>query len=290
MAEYEIPQELRGLDYKPFISWCTLHDVELPKQAFERKLLPLVDYSGLEKADSNLVRLAAREVYDVLSHLPHMMVERSTLGKIRWVTPLWFKRESTREKLKTTPDLQKALAPTAFAIAYTDRSYWETQSDEYRKNNPPVQDLYITALTPSIVEPRVAKVIQAQAILHEAVHTVSDQMIFQPDYKIKLPSEQEGARGGRIISGREALEEFARLTEGSEPITEYSKFYRDASGRYPTEEKLRYDAISEELAETVSFHILNNAFSRSPNGWSEKLLARPGLERFIRKFMSARKV
>lgn len=290
MVEPNIPPELRGLDYGQFIEWCIKHEVGLPSRGFDLKYRPNIDFSALDPHQPELVRLDNRELSDILSHVPHRMIERSTLGRIIWAKPLWFRKESTPSYLKVTSNLAEALSSTAFAIAYTDRSYWEKESAEYRAKNPPKQDIFITALLSSVVDPVVAKVIQAQAVLHEVVHTVADPLIFQEGYQLKIPSDQLGANGGRVISGREALEDFAGLTEQFEPITPYSSFYRDPLGKYPSEEKLRYDAISEELAETVSFHILNNSFSRSPNGWKEKLLLRPGLEQFIRGFMNARRV
>lgn len=95
---------------------------------------------------------------------------------------------------------------------------------------------------------------------------------------------------GNIITGMDLLIQFAEMAEKYQPISHYSSVYRGENNKFESSDQ-GYNvktAINEELAETITAHILGFSFRADDDlGAKHPFHDRPEIERFVKNFLDA---
>ncbi|MEK7644072.1 MAG: hypothetical protein AAB390_02095 [Patescibacteria group bacterium] len=257
--------ETSGLDMGATIEWYRNSDIELPR-----------DHANLENPIENgdLIELTEAELGGLFFLFPENARRRSILRKIVGRSATYFDRDSTGDKPITTNDAKRALSPTAIVPSHIDYTPWT-------ESGTPAADIFLCQIPEDIPE-KVRRIIISEGFVHEVGHSIVQPAIFVEEYNLRFPD-------GRIVSGFDAILQFAEMAENHSPISRYASTYRGENNKFESDQP-GYNvntAISEEMCETIAAYLLGFAYcgidERSKNPFAD----RPEIKDFIRDFLNA---
>lgn len=256
-----------GLDMKSTIEFYVNRDLY--------PINPSREEVSMALTNPERIGLSREEISGLIALFPEAARERSTAREIKGKPQTWFDKKSKLEDLILIPteDFGEAISPTAIVPSRIDYEGWKA-------DNPTAQ-ITLYELSRDIPE-RTRKTILAEGLVHEFAHSIIARSIYT-DEMLVFPD-------GSKISGIDAILKFAQMTEPLKPISHYASTYRDAQGKFLNTKKVSQEtSINEELAETITAHLLGFAFcgddARGLNPFSD----RPEVRKFVEDYLNARR-
>lgn len=256
-----------GFDMKSTVKWYG----ENPDLILSNISFPYNTNDPYAVLGHEYLALTPMEIWGLISHFPVQARKRSILRKITGKPTLWFSKESTGDKPKSTSFIAEALSPTSLVPGYTDASQW-------RETSIPAESIELYEMPASLGE-KVSKIVHLQALVHEFAHTIVDPALYIENYKLRLPNS-------RVVESLDfVLNEFAQEAERLDPISHYANAYRDVEGLFRKEAGLV--AITEELVESITAHILGFSFREDESLRLNPLYDRPQIKQFVGDFLNS---
>lgn len=250
----------KGLDMRETLDWYLQQGISLPKITNAPIHVP---YNGLENVD-----LKPEEIGGLVKLVTQNALNRSTLKEISGQGPLYFSEASTTESPKPTPNPSDAISPTAIIPSFIQYGKGESK-------------IFLYAL-PNHIPENVRRIVCAEGFMHELGHSIGQNALYGDQELI--------SSNNKIISGFDAMMEFAKLAEKHEPISHYASTFRGPNGTFDSNNP-NYNpllAISEEFAETFAAHHLGFAYRENNAKKSEPLSDRPEIRDWMESFLDAK--
>lgn len=238
----------------------------LPEQAKKPIKIPI--------ENGGLVELSSEELEALWLLFPEAARDRSIVRSVKGQPMTWFHKDSTSIQPIPTTESEQALSSTAIIPSYVDYTRWRTEGQ-------PAADIWLYKL-PENVSPKVKKVISSEGFIHEVAHTIISPILYSQEYKLQLPN-------GQVVDAFDYLMQFANMAESKQPISHYASTYRTSENKFVGGDNPKR-AIDEELAETVTAHLLHFAFCHNDARGLDPMADRPEIKQWVKDFLNARKV
>jgi hypothetical protein len=253
-----------GFDMKKTIEWYRDSGITLPNMS-------LTESMPITIANTYLLNLSHQEIAGLYNLFPENARRRNVVDTITGKSGLYFHRNSTMEDITTTLDSNEAISPTAIVPSYIG----------YSGTGRGHINLY--KLLSNLPE-SVKSIISSQGLVHELSHGIIHPTLDSenyPGYSLKFSD-------GKIVSGVDAMIEFAEMTEKHQPISLYASLYRKDFSNPDSGSVFR--AIREDCAETIAAYLLGFAYCEDDQRSGEPFADRPEIKEFVRNFLEAKLV
>lgn len=252
-----------GLDMKETLAWY---------QGAGVNMLPIQEGDlPYPIENQSLIELSERELGGLWALFPENAQKRSALRKVVGQPSAWFHKDSTSGQPRPTTNEAEALSPTAIIPSYIDYTPW------------PKADIWLYKIPQQAAPEKVRRLVLAQGFVHEIGHSIVQPALYvKKDYNLKFPD-------GEIVSGLEAMGQFAKLAEQHLPISHYASNYRGTNNTFESDNP-QYDkeiAISEEMCETIAAYFLGFAYCGDDTKGKNPFADRPEIRDFVRDFLDA---
>ena len=225
----------------------------------------MVNMAGITLTESDMHRFSFI--------FPEKARARSILKRIVGQPQTWFHKDSEPSNPKPTTTADEALSPTAIIPSYISYNRWQETGD-------PQADIWLYKLDTTIPE-RVRTIITIEGFVHEYAHSIIAPALYCEGYNLRLSPE-------RIIQGEALLSFFAEAAEQHPPISHYSsEYWEDGRLRKNPDGSVSKTALNEELAETITAHLLGFVFCDDEKRRLDPLGDRPRVKELVDVFLNA---